>query len=69
MTIPFSFDLHSPANITLQRFVDSSTYCYVGGSCNTQVKSIGLTLDDISRLHVNRNTTAHDQPLISSSWM
>ncbi|CAF1592431.1 unnamed protein product [Adineta ricciae] len=60
----FSIDIYGPTNVTLERIVDNSTYCYVGGSCNTQVKSIGLTLDDILRLQVNRNVTIQDQPLL-----
>ncbi|CAF1307861.1 unnamed protein product, partial [Adineta ricciae] len=42
---------------------DNSTYCHVGGSCNLQLKSIGLTLDDILRLQITRNVTMNDQLL------
>ncbi|CAF1534644.1 unnamed protein product, partial [Adineta ricciae] len=62
-TQAFSISLYGPTNFTLQRFIDNSTYCYVGGPCNTQVKGIGLTLDDILRLEVNRNMSIQDQPL------
>ncbi|CAF1438301.1 unnamed protein product, partial [Adineta ricciae] len=62
-TQAFSIALYGPTNFTLQRFIDNSTYCYVGGLCNTQVKGIGLTLDDILRLEVNRNMSIHDQRL------
>ncbi|CAF1225475.1 unnamed protein product, partial [Adineta ricciae] len=51
-------------DVNLDRFIVNATHCYVGGSCNIQVKSIGLTLDDILRLEVKRNMTIHDQPLI-----
>ncbi|CAF1543200.1 unnamed protein product, partial [Adineta ricciae] len=60
----FLIDVYGLSNITLQYFVDNSTYCYVGGACNIQVKSIGLTLDDILRLEVNRNMMIGDQPLL-----
>ncbi|CAF0916298.1 unnamed protein product [Adineta ricciae] len=62
-TTNFRIQIISSTNITLDHFIDNSTYCHVGGSCNTQVKSIGLTLDDILRLEVKRNMTIHDQPL------
>ncbi|UJR19290.1 hypothetical protein I4U23_022419 [Adineta vaga] len=52
-----------PANVTLERFIDNSTYCYVGGPCNIQVKSIGLTLDDILFNEINRNMTISNQPV------
>ncbi|CAF1562161.1 unnamed protein product [Adineta ricciae] len=64
LTTPFSIDAYGPTNFTLQRIIDNSTYCYVGGPCNTQVKSIGLTLDDILRFEVNRNMTIQHQPLL-----
>ncbi|UJR12363.1 hypothetical protein I4U23_016540 [Adineta vaga] len=44
--------------------VDKSSYCYIGGPCNTQVKGIGLTLDDILRHRINRNMTIKDQPFV-----
>ncbi|CAF1426034.1 unnamed protein product [Adineta ricciae] len=60
----FSITVYGPSNVTLQRIVDdNSTRCYVGGPCNTQVKSIGLTLDDILRLEIKPNMTIHNQPL------
>ncbi|CAF1126651.1 unnamed protein product [Adineta ricciae] len=60
----FSIDVYGLSNITLHHFVDNSISCYVGGACNIQVKSIGLTLDDILRLEVNRNISIGDQPLL-----
>ncbi|CAF0974745.1 unnamed protein product [Adineta ricciae] len=57
----FSITVYGPTNVGLQRIVDDTTYCYVGGACNTQVKSIGLTLDDILRLEIKRNMTIHEQ--------
>ncbi|CAF1476914.1 unnamed protein product [Adineta ricciae] len=60
-TRPFSITVYGPTNVSLQRIVDDTTYCYVGGACNTQVKSIDLTLDDILRLEIKRNMTIHEQ--------
>ncbi|CAF1678756.1 unnamed protein product, partial [Adineta ricciae] len=60
----FSIEAYSSRNISFQRIVDSSTYCYVGGPCNTQVKSIGLTLDDILRFEVKRHRPMHHQSLL-----
>ncbi|CAF1600222.1 unnamed protein product [Adineta ricciae] len=59
----FSIDIYGPTNTTLEHFVDNSTYCYVGGPCNTQVRSIGLTLDDILRFEVKRHRSMHHQSL------
>ncbi|CAF1537654.1 unnamed protein product [Adineta ricciae] len=56
--------LLGPTNITFERFSDVSTYCHIGGPCNTQVKSIGLILDDILRNETNRNRSITDQSLI-----
>ncbi|CAF1251562.1 unnamed protein product [Adineta ricciae] len=64
MTTQFIIDVYGPASVSLQRIVDNSTYCRVGGPCNVRVKSIGLTLDDILRLEVNRNMAMHDQSFL-----
>ncbi|CAF1631136.1 unnamed protein product, partial [Adineta ricciae] len=57
----FSILIYGSENFTFERFIDNSTYCYIGGPCNTEVKSIGLTLDDILRPTVNKNMTINDQ--------
>ncbi|UJR18310.1 hypothetical protein I4U23_005212 [Adineta vaga] len=37
--------------------------CYVGSGCNTHVKSIGVTLDDILRYEIKSNMSLNDQSL------
>ncbi|CAF1441147.1 unnamed protein product [Adineta ricciae] len=61
----FSIDIYGPTNITLEHFIDNSTYCYVGGPCNTQVKGVGLTLDDILHFEVKRHWPMYHQSLLS----
>ncbi|CAF4047003.1 unnamed protein product, partial [Adineta steineri] len=38
--------------------------CIIGGSCNSQTKGIGITLDDILRYEINQNMTLKNQSLL-----
>ncbi|CAF1535820.1 unnamed protein product [Adineta ricciae] len=62
--VEFQVLAYGPTNVIFERFVDNSTYCYIGGPCDAQVKSIGLTLDDILRDQINRNMTINHQPFL-----
>ncbi|CAF1666567.1 unnamed protein product, partial [Adineta ricciae] len=63
VTTPFSITVYGSTNVTLEAFSDNSTYCYIGGPCETHLKSIGLTLDDILYYKINRNMTINGQSL------
>ncbi|CAF1251685.1 unnamed protein product [Adineta ricciae] len=64
VTGSFSITALGSRTVRLVLIVDNSTYCRVGGPCSVRVKSIGLTLDDILRLEVNRNMAMHDQSFL-----
>ncbi|CAF1543082.1 unnamed protein product [Adineta steineri] len=44
--------------------IENHDECVIGGSCNVQIKGIGITLDDILRYEIKRNTTLKNQPLL-----
>ncbi|CAF4060722.1 unnamed protein product, partial [Adineta steineri] len=60
----FSVIILGITNTSVKRIIENHDECVIGGSCNVQTKGIGITLDDILRYEINRNTTLNNQPLL-----
>ncbi|CAF3536877.1 unnamed protein product [Adineta steineri] len=61
---PFSLIIYGSNNITLNRTIFNHDDCIVGDRCNSYTKGIGLTLDDILRNEIRRNTTMNNQSFL-----
>ncbi|CAF1193465.1 unnamed protein product [Adineta steineri] len=61
---PFSLIIYGSNNITLNRTINNRDECIVGDRCNSYTKGIGLTLDDILRNEIRRNTTINNQSFL-----
>ncbi|CAF1137083.1 unnamed protein product [Adineta steineri] len=59
----FEIIVSGPTNASLERINKTHDKCVIGGPCNSQVKGIGLTLDDILRYEINSTMTLYNQPL------
>ncbi|CAF3806881.1 unnamed protein product [Adineta steineri] len=51
-------------DFVLNSCVENHDECVIGGSCDVQIKGIGITLDDILRYEIKRNMTLKNQPLL-----
>ncbi|CAF0757007.1 unnamed protein product [Adineta steineri] len=63
VTGTFSIIVSGFNNVTFKRLINPDK-CIIGGSCNSQTKGIGITLDDILRYEIKRNMTLKNQPLL-----
>ncbi|CAF4053204.1 unnamed protein product, partial [Adineta steineri] len=64
MTGNFSILTSGPSNITLDRYTQILTSCFIGQKCQFYKKSIGVTLDDILRDEIRSNMTLTDQTIL-----
>ncbi|CAF4245336.1 unnamed protein product, partial [Adineta steineri] len=64
VTESFSIIVSGPTNTSVKRIIENHDECVIGGSCNVQIKGIGITLDDILRYEIKRNMTLKNQPLL-----
>ncbi|CAF3980977.1 unnamed protein product, partial [Adineta steineri] len=60
----FSILTSGPDNITLGRYTQILTSCFVGQKCQFYKKSIGVILDDILRDEIRSNMTMTDQSIL-----
>ncbi|CAF4137252.1 unnamed protein product [Adineta steineri] len=59
----FSIIITGLTNTSIKRIIIPDK-CVIGGSCNSQTKGIGITLDDILRYQINQNMILKNQPLL-----
>ncbi|CAF1557222.1 unnamed protein product [Adineta steineri] len=64
MTGDFDIKTSGPNNITLDRYTQALTSCFIGQKCQFYKKSIGVILDDILRDEIRSNMTLADQTIL-----
>ena len=57
----FTIGIGGPSNVTFNKIVKKHSSCVVGDSCGPYQKTIGLTINDILRNQVQRNTSFRKQ--------
>lgn len=60
----FSVFIYGPTRVNLSRILIEHDECVVGDRCNSYIRGIGLTLDDLLRNEIERNQTIRNQSIL-----